>query len=113
SKRPFIQFRVTGYFTPGEQSLAVVAGGKRTELRLPHGNVAPGWIPITIPAPDGPFVIEATPTRRELWWGFTAPAEVGPLTGRAEQLLALRRPIFFCGAALWLFALLFGAAGLW
>jgi hypothetical protein len=108
-----LQFRVTGYFVPGAQAMALVSDDERVEVPLPVSFVGKDeWVPVTVRAPHGPFVIEASPTQRDLWWGFTAPAEVGPLTGRAEQLLGARKSLAALGAVLWLsvLALAFAAS---
>jgi hypothetical protein len=100
---PFLRFGVVGEARRGPHTLTLESADERIPVTLPATSPMHEWTAVTARAPRGPFTVEATSTDWYLWWGFSAPTEAGPLSGRVDNYVRVAKyGMLGLGLLLWL-----------
>src|SRR5262249_8468496 len=87
---PFLRLGLAGQAGPERHSMTIVHQRGRPPVKLPSTRPLHNWTSVTVRAPEGPFTIEAETPSFDTWWGFSAPTEAGPLSGRVDLIHRLK-----------------------
>ncbi|MFC1461552.1 hypothetical protein ACFLQR_03420 [Verrucomicrobiota bacterium] len=87
SSLPCLKFRLSGFLGHNNLEMKLVDLSQDDEKILrPAVPPLSTWMPFSVKAPDGDFIIVASDSHHNAWFAFKAPTELGYLSWLAERL---------------------------